>query len=426
MVGANNDDDATAPTETFRGEDGTVEDLLAGNFIDLNALVVRRDVADAVGPFDETLRRWIDWEWLLRIARHAGMPAYVPVIGRRLRQRPRRPPGLVRAAGVVAGGRPRTPTASTGMPSRARTADRGPRVRRRPDVPRLDDDRRAVDAVLGRRRPRRRRRRGGRRRQRLAPLGHRRARRLVPGRTPRGAAARGPQPQLRARQRPRARPLHRRRRGDAQQRHRGRHRLAPTARHRARRPDRARRPAAAALPGRHRAGRRHRVRRRQGPALALPRRAPAVRRDRALSDPAARRFSAITAAAAAFRASDLLRWHGFDPVYANGLEDVDLCLRALADAPEGSAFLVEPASVVVHHESRTEGRDDARIEKPPGVRRAVARTLPGVRRPHRGTRPRGSGTPGLAPGMPKGHAVMVRSSGRWWCARCTPSLRVVA
>ena len=81
MVGANNDDDATEPVETFRGEDGTLDDLLAGNFIDLNALVVRRDVADTAGPFDETLRRWIDWEWLLRIGRRSGMPVHVPVIG---------------------------------------------------------------------------------------------------------------------------------------------------------------------------------------------------------------------------------------------------------------------------------------------------------------------------------------------------------
>ncbi len=70
-----------AARETYRGEDGTHEDLLAGNFIDLNALVVRRDVADAVGPFDEDLRRWIDWEWLLRISAHAAVPAHVPVLG---------------------------------------------------------------------------------------------------------------------------------------------------------------------------------------------------------------------------------------------------------------------------------------------------------------------------------------------------------
>ncbi|WIB12416.1 glycosyltransferase family 2 protein [Curtobacterium sp. MCPF17_052] len=131
--------------------------------------------------------------------------------------------------------------------------------------------------------------------------------------------------------------------------------------------------------------------------------------DRAFRTPASRRFTAITAAAAAFRADDLIRWHGFDPVYANGLEDVDLCLRALAASGPGAAFVVEPASVVVHHESRTPGRDDARIEN----RRVFDERWRG-RYPDADAADRYEGAGlrylGVEPGLPKGHAVTVRSS----------------
>jgi GT2 family glycosyltransferase len=67
---------------------------------------------------------------------------------------------------------------------------------------------------------------------------------------------------------------------------------------------------------------------------------------------AAQRFHVVTAAALAMRAADVARLKGFDTRYVNGMEDVDLCLRA-ADEP---AFVVEPASVVTHHESKTPGR----------------------------------------------------------------------
>ncbi len=64
------------------------------------------------------------------------------------------------------------------------------------------------------------------------------------------------------------------------------------------------------------------------------------------------RFRAVTAAALAMRASDVARLDGFDTMFVNGLEDVDLCLRASTEP----SFVVEPASVVVHHESQTPGR----------------------------------------------------------------------
>lgn len=65
-------------------------------------------------------------------------------------------------------------------------------------------------------------------------------------------------------------------------------------------------------------------------------------------------FSVVTAAALMMRAADVVALHGFDPLYVNGMEDVDLCLRAV-DAFSGH-FVVETSSVVTHHESKSPGR----------------------------------------------------------------------
>jgi GT2 family glycosyltransferase len=65
-------------------------------------------------------------------------------------------------------------------------------------------------------------------------------------------------------------------------------------------------------------------------------------------------FSALTGAALAMRWSDAVAMRGFDPVYRNGMEDVDLCLRLLSSRP--GRFVVRPDSVVIHHESKTPGR----------------------------------------------------------------------
>lgn len=66
------------------------------------------------------------------------------------------------------------------------------------------------------------------------------------------------------------------------------------------------------------------------------------------------RFSAVTAAALMMRAADVVALQGFDTCFINGMEDVDLCLRA-GQGNEGY-FAVEPTSVVLHLESRTPGR----------------------------------------------------------------------
>lgn len=67
-----------------------------------------------------------------------------------------------------------------------------------------------------------------------------------------------------------------------------------------------------------------------------------------------RRLNMVTAACVALRATDFCRLHGFDPLYINGQEDNDLCLRLRTQL--GKACLVEPASIVIHHEGGTPGR----------------------------------------------------------------------
>ncbi|MCD9199980.1 glycosyltransferase [Aeromicrobium wangtongii] len=69
------------------------------------------------------------------------------------------------------------------------------------------------------------------------------------------------------------------------------------------------------------------------------------------------RFSAITAATMAGRAAEIHQLRGFDPVYVNGLEDVDLCLRLSGNF--GGDFRVALDSVVLHAESQSAGRFEA-------------------------------------------------------------------
>jgi len=63
---------------------------------------------------------------------------------------------------------------------------------------------------------------------------------------------------------------------------------------------------------------------------------------------------ALTGAALALRFADVVALRGFDPIYLNGMEDVDLCLRLARSRP--GSFRVLPASVVSHYESRSPGR----------------------------------------------------------------------
>lgn len=67
-----------------------------------------------------------------------------------------------------------------------------------------------------------------------------------------------------------------------------------------------------------------------------------------------RPFSAVTAAAFAVRATEFAEARGFDPIFVNGMEDVDLCLRLVRD--HGGGFRVEPSARVTHLEGKSPGR----------------------------------------------------------------------
>ncbi len=66
-----------------------------------------------------------------------------------------------------------------------------------------------------------------------------------------------------------------------------------------------------------------------------------------------RKYQAITAACMAVSSADFIQLKGFDPLFVNGQEDVDFCLRL---AERGKSCWYESDSVVVHHESRTPSR----------------------------------------------------------------------
>lgn len=67
----------------------------------------------------------------------------------------------------------------------------------------------------------------------------------------------------------------------------------------------------------------------------------------------ARDVQAVTAACCAVRRATWEALGGLDEGYANGGEDMDLCLRVRA---AGLRIAYEPAALVVHHESKSDGR----------------------------------------------------------------------
>jgi GT2 family glycosyltransferase/glycosyltransferase involved in cell wall biosynthesis len=68
-----------------------------------------------------------------------------------------------------------------------------------------------------------------------------------------------------------------------------------------------------------------------------------------------RSFQAVTGACMALRAKDFAQLRGFDSVYVNGQEDVDLCLRLNQLYTKNSCW-VATDSIVMHHESKTPNR----------------------------------------------------------------------
>jgi GT2 family glycosyltransferase len=69
-----------------------------------------------------------------------------------------------------------------------------------------------------------------------------------------------------------------------------------------------------------------------------------------------RKLSAVTAACLAISANDFARLKGFDPIFINGQEDVDLCLRLGKETGEPTPCYCATLSVVYHDESKTPGR----------------------------------------------------------------------
>ena len=65
-------------------------------------------------------------------------------------------------------------------------------------------------------------------------------------------------------------------------------------------------------------------------------------------------FSAITGAAMVLRYDDVVALRGFDPLFTNGMEDIDLCHRL--SASRAGHYRVVGEAPVIHHESRTAGR----------------------------------------------------------------------
>ncbi|WP_350347320.1 glycosyltransferase [Agromyces sp. G08B096] len=65
----------------FLAIEGDREDLLhGGNFVDLNTLVTRRDAVEHIGGFDESLRRWVDYDLAIRLA-GLGRLELLPFVG---------------------------------------------------------------------------------------------------------------------------------------------------------------------------------------------------------------------------------------------------------------------------------------------------------------------------------------------------------
>ena len=64
----------------YRGDDFDWEACLQQNYVDLNAFCHRRSLTDALGGFDPKLRRMVDWDLILRLAKGRSV-GYAPFVG---------------------------------------------------------------------------------------------------------------------------------------------------------------------------------------------------------------------------------------------------------------------------------------------------------------------------------------------------------
>jgi glycosyltransferase involved in cell wall biosynthesis len=66
----------------YLGMSGSRDHLINGNsFIDMNTLVVKADLVEQVGGFDESLRRWVDYDLFLRLFEVTDRVTYLPFVG---------------------------------------------------------------------------------------------------------------------------------------------------------------------------------------------------------------------------------------------------------------------------------------------------------------------------------------------------------
>jgi hypothetical protein len=77
-------EDEAGNVKGYRGEPYDWEQCLRGNYVDLNAFCHRRSLYADLGGFDESLRRMVDWDLILRYTKKA-QPAYAPLVGCRYR-----------------------------------------------------------------------------------------------------------------------------------------------------------------------------------------------------------------------------------------------------------------------------------------------------------------------------------------------------
>ncbi|RME24520.1 MAG: glycosyltransferase, partial [Deltaproteobacteria bacterium] len=77
--------------------------------------------------------------------------------------------------------------------------------------------------------------------------------------------------------------------------------------------------------------------------------------DEAVNKP--RFLQVVSAACISIRSTDFVEIGGFNPIYLNGCEDLELCFRIRHELDK--LVLYNPRSTVIHHEGRTEGRGRA-------------------------------------------------------------------
>ncbi|MGO4120535.1 glycosyltransferase [Arthrobacter sp. YAF16] len=66
--------------EEYTGQPITADQLLVRNYVDLNVLVAKTSLVRELGGFDPSLRRWVDYDLVLRITKTTGIE-YFPFIG---------------------------------------------------------------------------------------------------------------------------------------------------------------------------------------------------------------------------------------------------------------------------------------------------------------------------------------------------------